>query len=121
MSNALQNMIMQHADMRMFVQYYLRQQVTADTTAIVCGLDLQYKLMRAVCKMSRCINPDRPQELTEEKSLSVNKDSCIRQVLAHREELKCCFKNEATKQPIYQLLGQEIFKKRQQKISALLK
>jgi hypothetical protein len=107
--------------MRTFVQHYLRRRVTADTAAIVRGLDPQYELMRAACRMSRWINPDRPQELTEEESLSVNKDPCIRQLLAQREELKCRFKGEATKQPIYQLLGREIFNERQQKRSALLK
>src|SRR3954447_21324936 len=114
-SDALQNMMMQHADARTFVKHYLPRRVTADTAAIVRGLEPQHELMRAACRMSRWINPDRPQELTEEQSLSVNKDPRIRQLLAQREELKCRFKSEATKQPIYQVLGREIFNERQQK------
>lgn len=51
-SDALQNMIMQHADARTFVKHYLPRRVTADTAAIACGLEPQYELMRAACRMS---------------------------------------------------------------------
>jgi hypothetical protein len=71
-SNALQNLMMQHAKMRTFINHYLSRRVTVDTQAIVCGLDPQYAVMRAACRMSRWIDPDRPQELTKEQSLSVD-------------------------------------------------
>ena len=120
MSDPLQNMMMQHADMRTFLNHYLSRRVTADTAAIVRSLKPQDELMRAACRMSRWINPDRPQELTDEETLSVNEDPCIRQLLAQREELKSRFKRDATKQPVYQLLGRDIFNARQHKRAALL-
>jgi hypothetical protein len=112
---------MQHADARTFVKHYLPRRVTADTTAIVRGLEPQYELMRAACRMSRWISPDRPQELTDQQSFSVNSDPDIRKLLARREKLRGRFKGEATKQPIYQLLNRAIFNERQRKRAALLK
>ncbi|KAH8586142.1 hypothetical protein B0O99DRAFT_665868 [Bisporella sp. PMI_857] len=88
-----------HADARTFVKYYFLRRVTADTAAIVRGLEPQYELMRAACRMSRWINLDRLQELTEEQFFFVNKDFTIQQLLARRAELKCRFEGEATKQP----------------------
>jgi hypothetical protein len=120
-SDSPQNMMMQHADMRTFLNHYLSRRVTADTAAIVRGLKPQDALMRAACRMSRWINPERPQELTQEETLSVNKDPDIRKLLARREELRCRFKGGATKEPIYQLIGREIFNERQRKRAALLK
>jgi len=37
MTNALQNIIMQHAKINTFIKHYLRQKVTANTQAIVSG------------------------------------------------------------------------------------
>jgi hypothetical protein len=120
-SDALQNMMMQHADMRTFINHYLSRRVTADTAAIVRGRKPQYELMRAACRMSRWINPDRPQELTDEKTLSVNKNPRICQLLACRVELKQRFKGKATKNPSYQALSQEIINERQRQRAVLLK
>ncbi|KAG9242863.1 hypothetical protein BJ878DRAFT_577054 [Calycina marina] len=63
-SNPLQNMMMQHADMRTFLNHYLSRRVMADTAAIVRALNPEDKSMRAACRLGRWINPDRPQELT---------------------------------------------------------
>ncbi|KAH8587509.1 hypothetical protein B0O99DRAFT_656371 [Bisporella sp. PMI_857] len=86
-----------HADARTFVKHYLPRRVTADTAAIVRGLEPQHELMRAACRMSRWINPDRPQELTEEQSSSVNTDPGIQQLLARRTQSKSHF-NERQRQ-----------------------
>jgi hypothetical protein len=52
-SDALQNMMMQHAKIDTFIKHYLRQTVTADTRAIVSGYEPQRDLMRAACRMTR--------------------------------------------------------------------
>jgi hypothetical protein len=114
-------MMMQHADMRTFINHYLSRRVMADTAAIVCGREPQYALMRAACWMSRWIHPDRPQELTGEETLSVNKDPRISRLLARRTELKCRFKGTAARTPSYQIIGCEICNERQRRRSALLK
>ena len=59
-SEALQNLIMQHADIRTFLKHYLHRRVTADTAAIFRGLDPQESVMLSAYNMSRWINPDRP-------------------------------------------------------------
>ncbi|KAH8759530.1 hypothetical protein F5882DRAFT_431795 [Hyaloscypha sp. PMI_1271] len=62
-SDALQNMIMQHAKIDTFIKHYLRRTVTADTRAIVSGYEPQRDLMRAAYRMTRWIDPDRPQDV----------------------------------------------------------
>jgi hypothetical protein len=112
---------MQHADTRTFLKHYLSRRVTVDTQAIVRGLDPQNALMRAACRMSRSIDPRRPQELTNEQSLSVNLSPRICGLLQAREKLKCKLKREATKNPVYQELSRHINNERQCQRHALLK
>jgi hypothetical protein len=67
-SDALQNLMLQHARIDTFIKHYLPRRVTTDTRAIVCGYEPQHDLMRAACRMKRWTDPDRPQELTLEQS-----------------------------------------------------
>ena len=120
-SDALQNMMMQHAKIDTFIKHYLRRTVTADTRAIVSGYEPQRDLMRAACRMTRWIDPDRPQELTPEESLSVNQDPAVRRLVAEREKWKRRFQGTATQQPGYQIIGRAIFNTRQRLRAALLK
>jgi hypothetical protein len=83
-----EDLIMQHAKIDTFIKHYLRQKVTADTRAIVSGYEPQRDLMRAACRMARWIDPNRPQELTPEESLSVNQDPDIRRLVAERGKWK---------------------------------
>jgi hypothetical protein len=55
MSDALQNMIMQHAKIDTFIKHYLRRKITADIRAIVSGYEPQRDLMRAACRMTGSI------------------------------------------------------------------
>ncbi|KAG4413011.1 hypothetical protein IFR04_013848 [Cadophora malorum] len=87
-SDALQNMMMQHAKIDTFIKHYLRRTVTADTRAIVSGYEPQRDLMRAACRMTRWIDPDRPQELTPEESLSINQDPVICRLIIKWEKWK---------------------------------
>jgi Protein of unknown function (DUF3435) len=120
-SDALQNMIMQHAKIDTFIKHYLRRTVTADTRAIVSGYEPQRDLMRAACRMTRWIDPDRPQELTPEETLSVNQDPVVRRLVAEREKWKRRFRGTATQQPGYRIIGRAIFNTRQRLRAALLK
>jgi hypothetical protein len=104
---------MQHADTRTFLKHYLSRRVTVDTQAIVRGLDPQNALMRAACRMSRSIDPRRPQELTKEQSLSVDLSPCLCRLIQVRKELKCRLKGPATKNPVYKELSRQINNERQ--------
>jgi hypothetical protein len=77
MTADLQNLIMRHADSKIFLNYYLSRRITADTQAIVRGIAPQDEMMRAACRMSRWIDPDRPRQLTPEQSASVNQNPRI--------------------------------------------
>jgi len=120
-SDALQNMMLQHASIDTFIKHYLPWWVTADTRAIVSGYEPQHDLMWAACRMTRWIDPDRPQELTLEQSLSVNLDPYICRLVAQREKWKRRFQGTATQQPGYRILSREIFNARQRQRVALLK
>ena len=89
--------------------------------AIVSGYEPQHDLMRAACRMTRWIDPDRPQELTLEQSLSVNEDPYIHRLVAQREKWKRRFRGTVTQQPGYHILSREIFNARQRQRAALLK
>ena len=66
--------MMQHAKIDTFLKHYFSRRVTMDAQAIVRGFAPQNELMRAACRMSRWIDPDRPWKLTSEQSASVNYD-----------------------------------------------
>ena len=119
-SDALRNLIMQHADTRTFLRHYLSRHVTADTLAIVRGLEPQDALMHAACRMSRSIDPRRPRKLTQAQALSVNDDPEVRNLVEHRARLKDQLESLATRNEEYCLLGREITKARQRKRHALL-
>ena len=121
MSDALQNMMLQHADMRTYIKHYLPRRVTVDTRAIVSGYEPQNDLMRAACRMLRWVDPDRPQELTPEQSQSVNQNPRIRRLVKQREALKRDSPNIATNQPLYKTVNREIISERQRLRAALLK
>ena len=53
MSDALQNLMLQHASIDTFIKHYLPRWVTADTRAIVSGYEPQYDLMRVAYQMTR--------------------------------------------------------------------
>ncbi|KAG9246656.1 hypothetical protein BJ878DRAFT_533103 [Calycina marina] len=120
-SDALQNMMMQHAKIDTFIKHYLRRTVTADTRAIVSGYEPQRDLMRAACRMTRWIDPDRLQELTLEESLSVNQDPVVCRLATEREKWKRRFQGTATQQLGYRIISQAIFNTMQRLRAALLK
>jgi len=111
--------MMQHADIRTFLRHYLHRRVTADTAAIVRGLDPQESIMRSACNMSRWIDPNRPWGLTAEQAESVNNDPIICSLLQYRERLKRRLKGR-TNHPKYQELNKRIASEKERLRAALL-
>jgi hypothetical protein len=106
---------MVHADSRTFLNHYLPRRITVDTQAIVRGMAPQDEIMRAACRMSRWIDPERPRRLTPEQSASVNQDSRIQRLLRRRE--KC--RGKSSREEEYKELGKEICNEKQRLRHAL--
>ncbi|KAH2975874.1 hypothetical protein KXV25_006790 [Aspergillus fumigatus] len=125
-SDALRNLIMHHADTRTFLKYYLHRRIDKDLAAIIRGLDPQEDMMRAACRMSRTIDPKRPQELTTAQSSSVNKQPEIQDLIRRRGELRrqlgrpLARHHGTVKYEVYQKLNQELAGARQRARDALL-
>jgi uncharacterized protein DUF3435 len=119
-SEALQNLMMGHGDARTFLRHYLHRRVTADTAAIVRGLDPQESIMRSACTMSRWIDPDRPWGLTEEQASSVNNDIIIQSLFQQRIKLKQRFGAKATMHQEYKKLEKRIRSEKQRLRDILL-
>lgn len=108
----MQNLMMGHASIGVFLKHYLSRRVTVDTQAVVRGIQPQDALMRAACTMSRSIDPRRPRRLTPRQSATVNDDPSIRLLLHRRDELRRSLKRP-TKDPEYQALNRRINQERQ--------
>jgi hypothetical protein len=119
-TNALQNIMLQHASVDTFIKHYLPRR-SGDIRAIVSGYEPQKDLMRAASRMTRWIDPGRPHALTVEQSRSVDKDRRLRQLLELRARWNHRYKGAATKQPGYRSLGSAIVNLRQRLRAALLK
>ncbi|KAL3428649.1 hypothetical protein BDV09DRAFT_204143 [Aspergillus tetrazonus] len=82
-TDALQNVILQHADIRTFVRHY-EVDVDVDVQGIVRKTESQTPLVRFACSFSASIDPDRPFRLSAEESKSLNK---LPAVLARQEKV----------------------------------
>ncbi|KAJ5239886.1 hypothetical protein N7468_004505 [Penicillium chermesinum] len=125
-SDSLRNLIMHHADTRTFLRYYLSRRINKNLPVITCGLNPEDDIMRAACRISRSIDPNRPQELTTAQSSSVNQNPEIADLIRRRDELSRqmgrplsnYYKTE--QYTIYKKLNQEIAGARQRARNALL-
>ncbi|RJE17632.1 hypothetical protein PHISCL_10033, partial [Aspergillus sclerotialis] len=86
-SDSLRNLIMHYTDTHTFLRYYLSRRINKNLPAIIRGLNPEDDIMRAVCRISRSIDPNRPQELTTAQSSSVNEDPEIADLIRRRDEL----------------------------------
>ena len=116
----MQNLMMDHGDIRTFLKYYLHRRVDKDTAAIVRGLPTQDSIMRSACNMSRWIDPNRPWGLTHEQASSVNEDPLIRSLVQQRDALGARFGRKATKRPEYEAISKRIISERQRLRNELL-
>lgn len=117
---------MHHADTRTFLRYYLSRRINKNLLAIIRGLNPEDDIMRAACRMSRSIDPNRPQELTTAQSSSVNQDPEIADLIRRCDELsrqmgRPLSNHHGTEQyALYKKLNQEIAGARQRARNALL-
>ncbi|TQB67628.1 hypothetical protein MPDQ_005096 [Monascus purpureus] len=124
--DSLRNLIMHHADTRTFLRYYLSRRINKNLLAIIRGLNPEDDIMRAACRMSRSIDPNRPQELTTAQSSSVNQDPEIADLIRRCDELsrqmgRPLSNHHGTEQyALYKKLNQEIAGARQRARNALL-
>ncbi|KAH8585592.1 hypothetical protein B0O99DRAFT_696323 [Bisporella sp. PMI_857] len=119
-SDALQNMMLQHARIETFIKHYLPRR-SGDVRAIVSGYEPQKDLLRAAGRMTRWIDPNRPQFLSPEQVQSVDKNPRLCQLLAQRAKWNQHYKCTATKQEGYRRLNGGIANLRQRLRAELLK
>lgn len=87
-TDALQNVILQHADIRTFIRHY-EVDVDVDVQGIIRKTGSQTPLVRFACSLSASIDPDRPYWLSADESKSLNQLPEIskrQQVVVERKE-----------------------------------
>jgi hypothetical protein len=82
-TDALQNVILQHADIHTFVRHY-EVDVDVDVQGIIRKTRSQTPLVRFACSFSASIDPDRPFSLSPEEFKSLNE---LPVVLARQEKV----------------------------------
>ena len=73
----MQNLILQHSSIEVYLKHYLDRRINVDLLKIHRGMKPDKELMRFACSMSRSIDPRRPWKLTPPQSASVNDLPCI--------------------------------------------
>jgi hypothetical protein len=125
-SDSLRNLIMHHADTRTFLKYYLDRRIDKNLPALIRGLNPDEDIMHAACRMSRTIDPNRPQDLTSVQSSSVNQRPEILALVQRRDELRqklgrpLSRHRGTVKYDTYKKLNQEINGARERARNALL-
>ncbi|KAJ5974897.1 hypothetical protein N7481_008604 [Penicillium waksmanii] len=112
-SDSMRNLVMHHADTRTFLKFYLSRRISKNLPAIIRGLDPEDDIMRAACRMSRTIDPNRPRRLTTKQSFSLNQLPVIVELKRQRDEIVQSVdgpisKHKGTKYEKYRKLKQEL-------------
>ncbi|KAH1593775.1 hypothetical protein KXX44_007968, partial [Aspergillus fumigatus] len=76
-TDALQNVILQHSDISTFVRHY-EVDVDVDVQGIIRKTGSQTSRVRFACSLSASIDPDRPYKLSPEESKSLNELPVVR-------------------------------------------
>ena len=76
-SDSMQNLILQHSSINIFLKHYLDRRINADLLKIHHGMKPEKELMSFACLMSRSIDPRRPRKLTPEQFALVEYLLCI--------------------------------------------
>ncbi|CAG8036080.1 unnamed protein product [Penicillium olsonii] len=125
-SDSLRNLIMHHADSRTFLKYYLDRRIDKNLPAIIRGLNPDDDIMHAACRVSRTIDPDRPQELTTGQASSVNVWPEISVLIQRRDALRQQLGRPLSQHRVspkyesYQKLNQELNSARERARNTLL-
>ncbi|KAE8413590.1 hypothetical protein BDV36DRAFT_286879 [Aspergillus pseudocaelatus] len=84
-SDAKQNLIIKHADIRMFLNHYLPRRINTDMQALMRGLKPDSAMMRAVTRIGRWIDRRRPRELTDAQKATVEHDPELQKAIRKRD------------------------------------
>ncbi|KAJ1715650.1 hypothetical protein NYO67_2123 [Aspergillus flavus] len=95
-TNALQNVMLQHAGIRRFIRHY-EIDVDVDVQGIVRKTGSQTPLVRFACSLSASIDPDRPFWLSAEEFKSLNQPPAVRERQKNVNEQKRKWKDRKTK------------------------
>ncbi|KAJ5267451.1 hypothetical protein N7478_010259 [Penicillium angulare] len=88
-SDAQQNLIMKHANIRTFLKHYLPLRIGTDIQALMRGLEPDSAMMRAVTRMGRWIDTRRPRELTDHQKASVEEIAELQDAIRKRDMFSC--------------------------------
>lgn len=113
-------MMLQHATIDTFIKHYSDMR-SGDIRAIVSGYEPQKDLLRAAGRMTRWIDPNRPQSLSPEQLQAVDNHPLLRKYLTQRARWNQRYKGTATKRAGYRRLSCEIANLRQRLRAARLK
>ncbi|KAB8213417.1 C2H2 finger domain protein [Aspergillus novoparasiticus] len=86
-SEAQRNVIMAHASSRTFIKHYRPRRHTG-LQEVMCGVDPDEELSRAVTRMSRWIDKRRPRILSDAEKASVEKDPELQSAIQWHAELE---------------------------------
>lgn len=87
MSEAQRNVIITHASSRTFIKHYRLRRHTG-LQEVMCGVDPDEELSRAVTRMSRWIDKRRPRILSDAEKASVEKDPELQSAIQWHAELE---------------------------------
>ncbi len=90
-------LIMKHASPRTFLNHYHPLEIDTDIIRIICGLDPDVELMRAVTRQNRWQDPRRPRYLTEQQREQVEDHPELEE--ARRKLNEICARYDKTQQP----------------------
>jgi len=77
---------MKHASIRTFLDHYLPRLVGINMQPLICGLDPNAPLMRAMTRIGRWLNKDRPRHLTEAQKATVEQDPELQAAIRKRDQ-----------------------------------
>ncbi|KAH2144417.1 hypothetical protein KXV68_005553 [Aspergillus fumigatus] len=90
-------LIMKHASPRTFLDHYHPLQIDTDMIRVICGLDPDVELMRAVTRQNRWEDPRRPRYLTEQQRAQVEDHPELQEARRKLSELGAQY--DKTQQP----------------------
>ncbi|KAJ6061027.1 hypothetical protein N7499_004108 [Penicillium canescens] len=90
-------LIMKHASPRTFLNHYHPLQIDTDMIRVICGLDPDVELMRAVTRQSRWRDTRRPRYLTDQQRAQVEEHSELEEARRNLDNIRAQY--EETQEP----------------------
>ncbi|KAH1396271.1 hypothetical protein KXV70_001089 [Aspergillus fumigatus] len=102
-SEAEQNLIMKHANIRTFLNHYLPRHIDADMQNIMNGRDSNTTLMRAITRISRWIDKRRPRKLTDQQRASIREHPEYLAAVSQRDQQEKAYQENPSSQMLSKL------------------